>query len=206
MMFVSRMERDFNFVIPFKCRSPEFLISVGIVRCLRISYFIFVVLISVLELRFMHASFRHSRWSSLVVALLIVGSLPRFGCVCADGLHLPFCQKLVHQVFNQLDNAFSDSANPKKCPCCGNCHSEPILPERGCNGSEDPCECHVTLEGPQWNSSDRIELPLHGSFKFFSPLASPSLLPILVMASRVLPVDSGPPPTANLVDVVRLNV
>lgn len=154
----------------------------------------------------MRTSCRHSRWTLLVVALLVFGSLPRFGCDCADGLHLPFCQKLVHQALNQLDNAFCDSAKPKKCPCCGNCHSEPVLPQRGCNGSEDPCECHVTLDGPQWNSSDRVELPLFGSFEFFSPLGFPALLPMRVMASRVLPVDFCPPPAASLVDVVRLNV
>lgn len=159
-----------------------------------------------MELRFMYASSRHSRWSLLVVAFLIAGSLPRFGCVCADGSHLPFCQKLVHQALNQLDNAFYDSAKPKKCPCCRNCHSESAHPQRGCNGSEDPCECHVTLEGPQWNASDRVELPASDLLAVFSPMVNLSLSSGQRIVDWIQPVDSGPPPLLNHVETVRLNV
>ncbi len=154
----------------------------------------------------MYASSRHSRWSLLVVAFLIAGSLPRFGCVCADGSHLPFCQKLVHQALNQLDNAFSDSAKPKKCPCCGNCHSEPVLPQRGCNGSEDPCECQVTLEGPQWNASDRVEIPASHLLTVFYPAEALSLSLGQGAVVWAVPVNSAPPPLSNLAAVVRLNV
>jgi len=154
----------------------------------------------------MHTSFRHSRWSFFVVALLIVGSLPRFGCVCANGSHLAFCQKLVHHALNQLGNSFCDSAKPKKCPCCGNRHSESVLPQHGCNDSEDPCECRVTLEGPQWNSSDRVELPASDLLAVYSPMVNLSLFSGRGIVAWIQPVDSGPPPLLNRVETVRLNV
>lgn len=141
-----------------------------------------------------------------MVALLIVGSLPRFGCVCADGSHLPFCQKLVRGALEGLGSAFSDSAKPKKCPCCGNCHSEPVLPQRGCNGSEDPCECQVTLEGPQWNAFDRVEIPASHLLTVFSPMVNLSLSSGQGIVAWLQPVDSGPPPLLNRVETVRLNV
>lgn len=89
-----------------------------------------------------------------VVLLLIGGSIPRFGCVCADGSHLPCCQRAVNEFVHSFSKLFADDQSA--CPCCAARHAAPSPCSPG-SDSRVPCECEVVLVGPQWSSTERAE-------------------------------------------------
>lgn len=96
-------------------------------------------------------------WMVPVLLLMLVSSVPRFGCLCVDGTRLPYCQKIVDDAIRGFHKLFSSGAREGVCHCCGACTEDAQVPSHDCNGSTDPCDCRVTLDGPQWAESDRIE-------------------------------------------------
>lgn len=147
---------------------------------------------------------RHPAWNWTLVLLLVLSNLPRLGCVCADGTHLACCQKVIRGMTDQFCRLFHSSDADKSCPCCAAKQQKQKTAEAGCNGSEDPCQCQVTLEGPQWASSQRVEIPI--DFAISAVLLAPmSLFDSSVRIEPIRSVDSGPP-TPLLASVLQLNV
>lgn len=140
-----------------------------------------------------------------LVLLMIVSNLPRFGCVSADGSHLPFCQKLVSTTISQLGQLFK-SKKQNVCACCGGCEHESTPVPRDCSSHGGPCDCRITFEGPQWSSTDRVDAPvdldLNGNVASLPQLQRvPSPVEIRFHRSDQQ-TDSSP----SLTGIVRLNV
>lgn len=94
-------------------------------------------------------------WRFSLLMLMLLSSLPRFGCICVDGTHLPYCQKMARNVFMQVKQLFRSSTQAKVCDCCGHCTRQDHSSIPGSEDSSEPCQCVVTVEGPLQSSPPR---------------------------------------------------
>lgn len=97
----------------------------------------------------------HTIWKVVLVLLMNLSNLPRFGCLCMDGGHLPYCQKMFDHVTEQITQLFQPATKEKACSCCGGCEHEGPVPSPCGNDSSSPCECQITVEGPSQSSPPR---------------------------------------------------
>lgn len=144
------------------------------------------------------------RWKIVLVALLLVSSMPRIGCICADGTHLPFCKKVFGLAFTRFSTIFKHESKKTVCACCAERRTPTA--DRGCdNKSPDPCDCEMTLEGPAWSATKVVEMPVsvEVTFPVFAtfPLDTSRLTSLEVRS-----VANPAPPQCIAEGAVRLNV
>ncbi|MDB5340745.1 MAG: hypothetical protein JWN70_6364 [Planctomycetaceae bacterium] len=142
-----------------------------------------------------------------IIVALALCSLPRFGCICADGTHLPLCQRLVDDAWGQLAQLLASSERPRGCSCCVARRPQPAAPVRGCNGSSEPCDCELTFEGPEWSAPNQVDQAQFADLPNWCPTDIPSLPDSLSPA--LCPVTDSArhgPPQRLALGMVRLNV
>ena len=147
----------------------------------------------------------HPWWFVPLVALMLVSSLPRVGCISADGTHLPYCQRVIDSLLEQVPSPFAARSATHHCSCCG-CQAATQRATAGCGGTSKPCDCELTLEGPQWTAHDRAELTQTVELSPLVALAAvPPALCQAVGATTPRSCHDSPPRPA-LSAMVRLNV
>ena len=154
----------------------------------------------------------HPCWFTLLWGLLVLSSLPRFGCVCADGTQLGFCPKVMRNLVQQVGEVFRAAPAHDVCRCCcersaagGEQPAASSIPQRGCSGSSEPCECRLTLEGPESTTLNRSTLA--NSLHPVRCCAAENVRGSMLRSERaVFPLLPDRPPTHFALATIRWNV
>lgn len=148
---------------------------------------------------------KHNFWKVALVVLLAFGSLPRFGCVCADGTHFACCKKIAHGITSQICRLFHDENVSTGCPCCAAKRQEDLANRSEQEVPGDPCKCLIQLEGPNWIPAGSFDLPTDMMVTAI-PFVTLPLPPSMIGEGAFFATDVGPPIPPQLATVSRLNV
>lgn len=141
-----------------------------------------------------------------LLVLLLVGVLPRIGCVSSDGTRLPYCQKFLNGAFTSLMGSTHSAPREKGCSCC----EERRVDHGPCRDSDSesscPCDCQVTFDGPEWSATDSVDSPQLSLIPFeLAAISSDSLKSSTRSDVRVL-VEQHLLPQCIAQGAVRLNI